>query len=90
MNKSAFIEKYSRDNNISKKAAGETFDSVMATLKQGLAEDGVLALPDFGNFKVVTTPERQGRNPQTGEPMTIKSGKKVNFKASSVLKNSLV
>ncbi|MCG2777243.1 MAG: HU family DNA-binding protein, partial [Desulfobacterales bacterium] len=54
-----------------------------------LKKEGKLALAGFGSFIVSERKERQGRNPQTGETMTIKASKTVRFRAGKALKESL-
>ncbi|WP_449263660.1 HU family DNA-binding protein [Escherichia coli] len=46
-------------------------------------------MPGFGKFAVKDRPERQGRNPATGEAMTIAASKKVSFTAAKGLKDKL-
>ena len=59
------------------------FDAIAASAAEG---DDV-AIPGFGKFK--SRPERQGRNPATGEAMTIKASRKVSFAAAKGLKDRL-
>ena len=40
-------------------------------MKRVLVEDGKLKISGFGNFEVKRKKDRRGRNPQTGEVMTI-------------------
>ena len=49
----------------------------------------LVALKGFGNFEVRTRSERTGRNPRTGETMTIAASKAPAFKASSALKKAV-
>lgn len=51
-----------------------------------LQKIGKFTLPSFGTFTVRKTKARKAVNPRTGEPIKIKAGKKVGFKASPVLK----
>jgi len=50
---------------------------------------GKFTLPSFGTFTVRRTKARKALNPKTGEPVKVKAGKTVRFKASPVLKKSL-
>ena len=61
------------------------FDAIAASAAEG---DDV-AIPGFGKFTVKSRPERQGRNPATGEAMTIKASRKVSFAAAKGLKDRL-
>ena len=50
---------------------------------------GEVPLPRIGKLAVRATAERTGRNPRTGESITIPAGKKVVLKVGSELKDSL-
>ncbi len=52
-----------------KKAITAVFDQIAAAAAKG----DEVSIPGFGKFAVKDRPERQGRNPATGEPMTIKA-----------------
>ena len=65
------------------KIAKATFSGVTDALKSG--EE--VRINDFGTFSTAARPERQGRNPATGEPTTIKASTAVKFKASKTLKD---
>jgi DNA-binding protein HU-beta len=43
----------------------------------------------FGSFEVKPRAARVGRNPKTGEPITLPAGKKVSFKASKFFRDQL-
>lgn len=68
-----------------KKAVVAVFDQIAAAAAQG--EE--VAIPGFGKFTVKDRPEREGRNPATGEAMTIAASKKVAFTAAKGLKDKL-
>lgn len=55
-------------------------------ITQDLVRTGVCNIPGVVKITVVDKPSRQGRNPSTGEPITIKAHKTLKFSASSVLK----
>ena len=50
---------------------------------------GSVLLPGLGKLKTAVRPERQGRNPSTGEAITIKAAKTVKFTAAKKLKDGL-
>lgn len=86
MTKSEFINKVAANGEYTKKASKEMVDVVFESIVEAVAEDGKLCVPGFGNFVLVETTEREGRNPQTGEPMTIAPKKRISFKCSSSVK----
>ena len=61
------------------------FDTITKTLKKGEEVD----IAGFARFYVEKRDARQGRNPSTGESMTIAAKKVVKIKQSSVLKNAV-
>ncbi len=62
--------------------AGQLIDAIVSELKR----EGGFTLPGFGTFRVAKTKARKGLNPRTGEPIKVKAGKTVRFKASPTLK----
>lgn len=63
----------------------QVFDSIVSALKEG---DKVQII-GFGNFEAKDVPEREGRNPATGETIKIAACKKPSFTASKALKDAL-
>ena len=74
---------------ITKKQAGEAFDEVIRFITDTLADGDRVAISGFGTFQVSERSERQGRNPKTGEPMTIPASKNARFKAGKQLKDAV-
>lgn len=68
-----------------KAAITAVFDQIAGAAARG--EE--ISIPGFGKFAVKDRPERQGRNPATGEAMTIAASKKVSFTAAKGLKDKL-
>jgi len=73
----------------SKRAAQDAVDAVLSAIAKGIKKDQIVQLIGFGSFKVSKRAARKGRNPKTGEAMTIKASKSVRFSPSSALKGSL-
>lgn len=91
MNKAELVEAVQKalGGETSKRAAQDAVDSVLEAIAKGIKKDKVVQLIGFGTFKVATRKARKGRNPKTGEQITIKASKSVRFSASSALKGSL-
>ena len=70
----------------SKKEAGTVVEEVFAIIRTGLCEGDKVKISGFGTFVVNQKKSRRGRNPQTGEPITIDPRRVLSFKASQVLK----
>jgi DNA-binding protein HU-beta len=67
------------------KAVDAVFDSISAELKKG----GDVRLVGFGTFSVTKRKASTGRNPRTGETMTIKASSQPKFKAGKGLKDAV-
>jgi integration host factor subunit alpha len=80
---------YSNLGGFSKKEASDLVDLVFETMKETLGRGEKIKISGFGNFVLRDKRQRQGRNPQTGEPITITARRVLNFKASQLLKQSL-
>lgn len=64
-------------------------EHLLETMKKTLEAGEKLKIAGFGNFEVKTKADRRGRNPQTGESITITSRKILSFKPSTVLKANI-
>ena len=87
MNKTELIAAIAADTNLTKSDAARALDSALEHLASALAKGESVQLVGFGNFTVSNRAERSGRNPSTGEPMTIKASKAVKFTAGKSLKD---
>ena len=73
----------------SKKEASEVVEEVFAIIKESLRRGEKVKISGFGSFIVNHKRARRGRNPQTGDPITIDSRRVLSFKASQVLKEQV-
>ena len=89
MNKSELIKSVAEKSEISVAAAGRAVEAVMATISEQLAAHESVTLVGFGVFEVRERAARTGRNPKTGEPITIKASKAPAFKAGKALKEAV-
>ena len=69
--------------------AERAVEDILEVIAQELAEGSVIKFMGFGTFATKDVPERQGKNPQTGEAVTIKAHKKVSFKPGKLLKERI-
>lgn len=74
---------------LSKEKASEVITAVTDVISKALSEGESVSLIGFGTFEVRQRAERQGKNPQTGEPITIKAAKVPAFKAGKGLKEKV-
>lgn len=89
MNKAALIDKIAEDAGITKSAAAIAMESLIEGITGALKKNQRVTLVGFGTFSVSRRKARTGRNPQTGETITIKAKKAVRFKAGKQLENAL-
>jgi integration host factor subunit alpha len=73
----------------SKKEASDVVESIFEIIKGRLEQGEKVKISGFGNFVVNEKRPRKGRNPQTGEEITISGRRVLTFKASQVLKKSM-
>ena len=72
-----------------KKKAGELTDLILDLMKERLERGEKVKISGFGNFETHDKKPRKGRNPQTGEEITITERRVLTFKPSQVLKERL-
>ena len=90
MNKQELIEIIARNSNITKVEADAAIKAVLEGLTLGLKQDKSVQLIGFGTFEVKARAERKGRNPKTGEEITIAASQSVGFKAGASLKKEII
>jgi DNA-binding protein HU-beta len=69
--------------------ATKSVNAVFNAIEQALAAGDEVNISGFGSFKVVERSAREGRNPQTGEPMTIAARKSPVFRPGTQLKRAV-
>jgi len=89
MNKTEFIGAIAEKEGLEKKKAEQAVNAVFAGITDVLAAGDKLQVVGFGTFEVRERPEKQGRNPKTGEAITIAASKVPAFKAGKALKEQV-
>ena len=89
MNKAQLIDSIANQAKLSKADAKRALDAFVDTTSGALKKGDRVALVGFGSFSVAQRNARTGRNPQTGQPITIKAKKVVKFKAGSDLADTV-
>ena len=74
---------------LSKDKAGQVLNVILDEISNSLSKGGDVTLIGFGTFTVRERAARTGKNPQTGEPLTIPASKNVAFKAGKNLKDAV-
>ena len=81
MNKSELISAMAAEAQMSKADAKKALDAFISSVTNAMKAGDKVALVGFGTFSVSERAAREGRNPQTGETMTIAASKAPKFKA---------
>ena len=89
MNKTEFIAAIAEEAGLSKTDAAKAVKAFTDAVAEELAKGGKVQLVGFGNFEVSERPAREGRNPRTGETMTIAASKTPKFKPGKALKDEI-
>jgi integration host factor subunit alpha len=89
MTKADLVSAICEQANMTKQDASETFKELLGIIKDTLESEEEVKIAGFGKFEVKKKQERRGRNPQTGEGITIDPRKIVTFKPSGMLKNRM-
>ena len=87
MNKTELISAMSEKSELTKVDTEKALKAFIDTVTEELKNGGKVQLVGFGTFEVTERAERQGRNPKTGETITIPASKSPKFKASRSLKD---
>jgi DNA-binding protein HU-beta len=86
MNKTELVQTLAAATETSQAGAGKTVDALIKIVADELAKGGEVSIPGFGSFKRAERAERAGRNPKTGEAITIAASTTVKFVPGSALK----
>jgi DNA-binding protein HU-beta len=89
VNKSDLVDAIATSADISKASAGRALDGAIEAIKNALKNGEEVSLVGFGAFTVGERAGRVGRNPQTGEAITIKAAKVPKFRAGKGLKDAV-
>jgi integration host factor subunit alpha len=89
MTKADIVERIANANGFTKLESMDLVESVLLIIKDTLADGEILKISGFGNFVVKEKKNRRGRNPVTGEEITIDARKVLTFKASAMLKDAM-
>lgn len=89
MNKQELIQAIADKSGLTQKDAKTALDATLAVIYDTLAKGDEISLVGFGSFQTKHQKARTGRNPKTGEKLTIPAKKAVSFKAGKGLKEAV-
>lgn len=89
MNKSELIKQVAIQSELTKPQASLAVDAILESIQHALQNGEHVQLLGFGSFEVRERATREGRNPQTGESITIPARKVPSFKVGKALKEAV-
>ena len=89
MNKAAIIKKITKESRFTKLESMDIVESLFEIIKQTLESGEPLRINGFGKFVVKEKARRKGRNPQTGEEITVDARRRLTFKPCAILKSAI-
>lgn len=89
MTKTQLVAALAEEMGADKKTAGTALDAIATLITREVTAGGAVTLPGLGKVACRERPERQVRNPATGETMTKGADKQVKFTIAKALKDSV-
>lgn len=89
MTKADIVERIHVSTGMTQKESSEMVETVFSIMKSTLETGETLKISGFGSFVVKQKNDRRGRNPQTGETITIEARRVLSFKPSTVLRDAI-
>jgi DNA-binding protein HU-beta len=89
MTKTQLVAALAEEIGTDKKTAGAALEGIAALVAREMAAGGTVTLPGLGKVACRARPERQVRNPATGETLTKPADKQVKFTIAKALKDSV-
>ena len=89
LTKASIIEAVSEHLELSPSKAKHSTEALLETMKSTLASGEDIMVSGFGRFQVNDKAPRKGRNPATGETMTLDKRRVVTFKCSGMLRDQI-
>ena len=89
MNKNDLISAVAESSGLTKGDAMKSVEAVFEAISGALKSGDEVRLVGFGTFSVAKRKASTGRNPRTGEPMTIKASTQPKVKAGKGLKDAV-
>ncbi len=87
MTKAELVEKVCSEANLGRAAAEKAVNAFTSSVMEAVKKDDKVNLVGFGTFSLSKRAARDGRNPQTGEPIRIKAANIPKFKPGKQFKD---
>jgi len=89
VNKNELVAEVADSTGLSKADSGKAVDAVFDVITAQLKKDGEVRLVGFGTFSVAARAASEGRNPRTGDKISIPASKQPKFKPGKGLKDAV-
>jgi DNA-binding protein HU-beta len=89
MNQTELIAAVAERAGLTRTDAGKAVEALVGTITDAIKQGEEVRITGFGTFRIFKRGEHQGRNPQTGEAITITASRTAKFTASKVVKDAL-
>jgi len=89
MTKGDLVNAVAKAAGLNKTTAVDAVNAIFENLARAIRKDRRFQVPGFGTFTVRSRKARKGRNPQTGDEISIKASRTVGFKPAPDLKKGL-
>jgi DNA-binding protein HU-beta len=90
MRKSDFVDELAKRTGTTKAAAAAGLDAALEIISDTLKAGDSVVLTGFGTFEAADRPEREARNPRTGDTMTVAAKRVPRFKPGKSLKDGML
>lgn len=89
MTKKDIIEIVAKKSNLTNKAARDAVQTFLVTIRDSLKRGEKVVLTGFGTFSIRSRVQRVGRNPKTGEKITLSARKAPGFTPGKTFKKAV-
>jgi len=89
LTKKDLVELVAKKSNLTNKAARESVTAFLNGIRDALKREEKVVITGFGTFSVRRRAARPGRNPKTGEKITIQARKAPGFTPGKSLKKAI-
>jgi DNA-binding protein HU-beta len=89
MRKQDLVRAVAQEAKLTEAQASAAVNALFGAIQSALADGDEVTISGFGSFRVVERAAREGRNPQTNQPMTIPARKSPAFRPGTQLKRAV-
>ena len=89
MKKEDVVRRMAEFADVRKMDAARCYTMAIEAIRDAILEDGEFRLTNIGTFRVKTVRAHNGRNPQTGETITVPETKRLSFKPTAAMREAV-